>query len=268
MRENQNNCIHKIFSLSDQLLWVVIYICFIILILMLLIDYGCYKLCNIRLLLFERNSRSYNYTGAFWREIKAYGGYRNMKGCILGANFEEQGWLSRMFTILLILTWKLRYPQKRRADRKKGEREIWKLFCLAGEANDVPWGRKDLLGGPEAGKTILINYIMNFIQDSCQRFSHFKSTFLWLIQVYCITQKMQVSQNLAFLSTALQCHETELFCTFPAKNLYPLEKSSPSNCTFSRLQLLAWKLTKFLVIFLTISQSFFKYCITLQCHDT
>ena len=110
---------------------------------------------------------------------------------------------------------------------------------LAGGANDVPWGRKDLLGGPEAGKTILINYIMNFIQDSCQRFSHFKSTFLSLIQVYCITQKMQVSQNLAFLSTALQCHETELFCTFPAKKLYPLEKSSPSKCTFSRLQLLA-----------------------------
>ena len=48
-----------------------------------------------------------------------------MKGCILGANFEEQGWLSRMFTILLILTWKLRYPQKRRADRKKrGEGDL------------------------------------------------------------------------------------------------------------------------------------------------
>ena len=28
---------------------------------------------------------------AFWREIKPYGVYRNMKGCILRANLEEQG---------------------------------------------------------------------------------------------------------------------------------------------------------------------------------
>ena len=36
-----------------------------------------------------------------------------MKGCILEANFEGQGWSSRLFTILLILTCELRYPQKR-----------------------------------------------------------------------------------------------------------------------------------------------------------
>ena len=42
-----------------------------------------------------------------------------MKGCILEANFKGQGW-SRLFTILLILTWELRYPQKRGINRKRG----------------------------------------------------------------------------------------------------------------------------------------------------
>ena len=54
---------------------------------------------------------------------------------------------------------------------------------------------------------------MNFIQDSLQRFSqHFKSTFHWLTQVYCITQKIHISgyvcktflEELAFL----KCRET------------------------------------------------------------
>ena len=66
-----------------------------------------------------------------------------MKGCILEANLEGQGWQSRLFTILLILTWELRYPHKRAV--KRGE--FWKLFRLGG-ANDLPWGRKDLPGGP------------------------------------------------------------------------------------------------------------------------
>ena len=36
---------------------------------LLLIDYACCKLCNIWLLLFENNSRSYYYTGAsHWRK--------------------------------------------------------------------------------------------------------------------------------------------------------------------------------------------------------
>ena len=39
----------------------------------------------------------------FWREIKTYGVYINMKGCILEANLEQQEWESRLFTILLIL---------------------------------------------------------------------------------------------------------------------------------------------------------------------
>ena len=41
------------------------------------------------------------------------------------------------------------------------------------------------------------------------RFSlHLKSTFHLLLQVYYVTQKMHISQELAFLSITLQCHET------------------------------------------------------------
>ena len=36
-----------------------------------------------------------------------------MKGCIFQANLEGQGCYSKMFSILLILIWELRYPQKR-----------------------------------------------------------------------------------------------------------------------------------------------------------
>ena len=48
------------------------------------------------------------------------GVYRNLKGCILEANLEGKGWQSRLFTVLLILTWELRHPQKRGVTRKRG----------------------------------------------------------------------------------------------------------------------------------------------------
>ena len=44
-----------------------------------------------------------------------------MKGCIFEANVEGQGWSSRLFAVLLIQTWELRYPQKRGVNRKRGE---------------------------------------------------------------------------------------------------------------------------------------------------
>ena len=71
-----------------------------------------------------------------------------MKGCILEANFEGQCWSSRLFTILLILTWELRHPQKRGINKKEGGLEV----VLPGkEANYLPWGRKDLPVVPEVG---------------------------------------------------------------------------------------------------------------------
>ena len=63
---------------------------------------------------------------------KAIGSYRNMKGCILDANFEGQGWSLRLLTILVILTWELRYPEKEGLAEKEGGGEFWKLFYLGG----------------------------------------------------------------------------------------------------------------------------------------
>ena len=42
-----------------------------------------------------------------------------MKGFVLEDNFEGQGCSSILFTILLILSWELRYPQKRGLTEKE-----------------------------------------------------------------------------------------------------------------------------------------------------
>ena len=74
-----------------------------------------------------------------------------MKVCILEANLEGQGWYSKLFTILSILTWELRYLGKRGFTEKEGE--FRKLFCLGGGGNDSPWERKGLPGRPAVGET-------------------------------------------------------------------------------------------------------------------
>ena len=71
-----------------------------------------------------------------------------MKGCILEANFEGQGWSSRLFTILLILIWEFRYPQKRLVNRKRREGRVLEVALLRKGANDLKLGGKDLPGGP------------------------------------------------------------------------------------------------------------------------
>ena len=70
-----------------------------------------------------------------------------MKGCILVANFEGQGWSSRLFTVLLILTWEMRYPQKTGINRKRKESfrscSAWdgdKLLTLGKEG--FAWGAR------------------------------------------------------------------------------------------------------------------------------
>ena len=73
-----------------------------------------------------------------------------MKGCILEANLKEEGWKSRMFTILLILTWKLRYPQKRGVNKKR--EGVFEVVLPGRRANDLPWGRKGFPGEPEVGR--------------------------------------------------------------------------------------------------------------------
>ena len=78
-----------------------------------------------------------------WKEIKLYAVYRNMKGCILEANLQGQERQSRMFTILLILTWEFRQQKKRR--------QFWKLFCLGGGQMTYLGESIVCLGGPSVG---------------------------------------------------------------------------------------------------------------------
>ena len=52
----------------------------------------------------------------------AFASYRNMTGYILEANFEGQGWSSRLLTLLLIVTWELTYSQKGGVNRKIEEK--------------------------------------------------------------------------------------------------------------------------------------------------
>ena len=79
-----------------------------------------------------------------------------MKRCIGEANLEGQGWKSRLFTILLILTWEVRYPQQQKKELTEidgvgGWVELWRLFCLGG-ANGIPWERKGFAGQPGVGE--------------------------------------------------------------------------------------------------------------------
>ena len=55
------------------------------------------------------------------KTVGSFSAFRNMKGCIFEANFEGQECSSRLFTVLLIVTWELRYPQNRRFNRKRGK---------------------------------------------------------------------------------------------------------------------------------------------------
>ena len=87
---------------------------------------------NLKIFPTHGGSLKENSTSILEREITPEGVYRNMKGCILWVDLEGQVWQSRLFTILLILTMKLRYSQ---------------LF-----SNDLAWRRKGLPGGPEVGR--------------------------------------------------------------------------------------------------------------------
>ena len=51
------------------------------------------------------------------------------------------------------------------------------------------------------------------------------------------------------LHITLPCHETKLFCTFSYKSLHDLDKRIWSKCKFWDFQLLAWKLTTFVMSF-------------------
>ena len=56
---------------------------------------------------------------AFWRKVRPIRVHINMKACIDETHIERQGCYSILFSILLILTWGLQYPQKVGVKRKK-----------------------------------------------------------------------------------------------------------------------------------------------------
>ena len=58
------------------------------------------------------------------------------------------------------------------------------------------------------------------------------------------------------LCITFQCHETQLFYIFSSKSLYALYKRIQSKCRFSDFRLLAWQLTKFLMLFFKPQVSF------------
>ena len=67
--------------------------------------------------------------------------------------------------------------------------------------------------------------------------------------------------------TTLQCHERWLLCTLLGRTLNSLHKRNQSKCKFLRLLSARVKINQILVIFET-NQFFFKFCITLQGHET
>ena len=73
---------------------------------------------------------------------------------------------------------------------KRGE--LLKLYCLEKGQINYPREGKVCLGDHGQGKTIQINYKLNFIQESSQRFS---LQFQQLLQFYCITHKIDFSEH-------------------------------------------------------------------------
>ena len=160
-----------------------------------------------------------------------------------------------------ILTWELRYPQKR------GYQETRESFGSCSFWEGGKWltlGRKCLPEGQGVGQTMQINYKMNLIQDSCQRLSlNFNSTFHWLLQVYCIKQKMHISQESAFLSITLPCQRNNSSVLFIRTSNAFYKASQILRLATARMK----KIQNPYVTFQTTTQFFFKYCIILQGHD-
>ena len=66
----------------------------------------------------------------------------------------------------------------------------------------------------------------------------------------------------------LQCHQTQLFCTFLAQALYALVKRSPLKVQiFEIFDWLGQNSSNCGVNFKTTSLFLFKFCIILHCHD-
>ena len=78
----------------------------------------------------------------------------------------------------------------------------------------------------------------------------------------------RTSHFLVNFCTILHCHDTKLPCKFEAHTFSILDKRITSKLQFWDFQVLWWKFTQIPpVIFQTTSQFFFKFCVTLYCHE-
>ena len=68
--------------------------------------------------------------------------------------------------------------------------------------------------------------------------------------------------------SSMQCHELLLLRTFLDQTLYTWHKKDQSKCKFFRLLSARIKIHQIFVIFETKNRFFFKFCTTLQYHET
>ena len=76
-----------------------------------------------------------------------------------------------------------------------------------------------------------------------------------------------ICQSFFKFCITLQCHVRQLLCIFLSQELYILHKRNQSKCKLFRLSSARVKIQLILLIFETTNQFFFKFCITLQCHE-
>ena len=127
--------------------------------------------------------------------------------CILEDNFEGKGWSSRLLPILLILTWKSRYPQKWGVNRKRGG-SFGSCSALEG-SNDLPWGRKEFTWGTRSrGKQYKLTIKWTSSKTVVKDFPYTFRVPSVITSSLLHHTKMNISEGLAFLWITLQWHET------------------------------------------------------------
>ena len=222
-----------------------------------------------------------------------------MKRFIFEANLEERGCSTTLVTILLVLTWGLRYFWKRGAS-EKGCVEIEDCgtsvhFVLGFQENSIY--TLHLRFSYDITKWCKVYTKTNsWFQKSHEEFGQLqkncgspkveirwatfvqKNTFLQLkhdIQGIYLTLLSTTYESSCENSTNSSCHfwthqsffMTQLLGICLAQIPHTFYKSNLSKCKFSDFPLLALKFTKLLSFFPTKSQFFFKVRIILQCHE-
>ena len=113
------------------------------------------------------------------------------------------------------------------------------------------------LGDHELGKTVQINYKMNFIQDNSQKFSlNFKSTFHWLLRVHCTIIKMVIYfSRISFSLDHSSVSWDRTFLYFFSSTVIYFCQKKPIKVQILRLSSVGSKFAKFLMSFFKVQIS-------------